>query len=162
MDDGHHQGHLLLHAGGEVGHLHLRKLVDAEAGEELLPPPVPHGGVHLVETGEKVEEVVGGKAVLQLQLAGEKADASPDLVRLPDHAGPVHHRIPAVGADEGGQQPQGRGFPRAVGAQKAENLALVGGEAEMIHRRADLLSRFFQLLLLGGQPEGLGQTLHLQ
>ena len=115
-----------------------------------------------MEGREEVEQVVGREAVLQLQLAGQKPDASPHLVRLPHNAGPVHQGVAAVWTDQRRQQPQGRGFPRAVGAQKAENLALVGGEAEMIHRRADLLSRFFQLLLLGGQPEGLGQTLHLQ
>lgn len=114
VDDGHHQGNLLLHAGRQVGHFYLGKLVDAEPGEEGGLPLLPHRRGHPVEVGKKIEEVIGGEAVLQLQLTGEKADAGTDLLRLLHHAEPIHQGIPAVGTDEGGEHTQCGGFARAV------------------------------------------------
>src|SRR5699024_7352852 len=161
VDDGDHQGDLLLHPGGEVGDRHLGEAVGAEPGKEGLPPRLPDRRVHLVEVGEEGEEVVGGEKLLQLQLAGEESDVAADLLRLAHHADAVHQGVAAVGADQGGQHPQGGGLASPVGAQQAEDLPLAGAEAQVVHRHSNFLLRPLQLLLFGREVKGLGQALDL-
>ena len=134
MHQGDHQGGLLLHAGGEVGHFDLGKLVDAETFETFLLASGGHRGLDAVQGGEEVEQVVGGEEVLQLEFAGEEAYLGAHLFGIRHHAGSVDEGVAAVGFDEGGEHAQGGGLAGAVGTQETEYLATVGGEGQIVNR----------------------------
>ena len=107
---------LLFHAGGEVGHLDLGELVDAETLKQGLLAGGGGGGVDAVEVAEEIVKIIGGEEVLKLQFAGEESDFAAHLFGLADNAAAIYPGIALVGADEGGQHAQGGGFAGTVGA----------------------------------------------
>ena len=159
MNQGNGQGGLLLHAGGEIRHLHLCKLPNAEGVKQLLFPPLPDLRRNMVELGEKVKQIVGREKLLQLQLTGEKTHPLADLLRLPGDTAAIDEGIPPVRLDQGGQNPQRRGFTCAIGSQEAKNLPLLNGEGQIPDRNLGPGSGLLQLLLLGRKAEGLLQAL---
>ena len=157
VDEGDDDAHLLLHAGGEVGHLHLGELVDAEPFEEGLLACRGGVGGHAVELAEEVVEVVGREEVLEFQLAGEEGNLGAHLLGLADDAAAVDPGVAPVGTDEGGEHAQGGGFARPVGAEEAEYLAAVGGHGQVVHGHLAALVGALDALLFSREGEGLAE-----
>ena len=97
-----------------------------------LPPPV---AVDALDAGAEVE--VLGDAHLGVEGAAFRhvADAAPHLDRVPEDIEAVDGRLAGRGGDVARQDAHGRALAGAVGAEKADDLALEHVERYVLHGR---------------------------
>ena len=128
MQDRNDDRDLLLHAGGQIGHFHLRKLRDAEALEQLFLAFLRQRRLHLMQFGKKVKQCVRRKKLFQLQLACQKADLFSYQLRLSDHACAIHQRITFIRADQCRQHAQRSRLTGPVGTEQTKDLSFISGK----------------------------------
>jgi hypothetical protein len=107
------------HAPGPVLDQPSGRVRDAERVEQLVRPR-PGGGPAVAQQPAEQHEVLpaGELLVDRRQLAGE-ADQAADRVRLGHHVVPEHAGRTRVRLDQGGQHPDRRRLPGAVGPEDA-------------------------------------------
>ena len=144
VDDGPGQAHPLFHALGERSQEPI-----ANAGEigELLDgiddrPPL--GAPHIVGPGKKVEVFVHGHVAIGGQRIGHEAHKAAGLLRIVDQRDPVHVHVALGRIVEGGHDAHGGGLARAVGADKAEDVARGKLERDVVDR-LDLAEVAFEI-----------------
>jgi hypothetical protein len=88
-----------------------------------------------------------GQPLVQRRGLREDAGALPDRLGLPAGVHPEDFRGPRRRTDEVQQDVDGGRLPRPVGPQKAEDVALLDGQIEVLKRRdvAELLRHAVQL-----------------
>jgi hypothetical protein len=90
------------------------------------------GTVHAVQA-RAVEQVLHRRQLLEeAGLHRYAVDQPPDGHRLPNHVVTEHRDLPAVGDEQGRDQPDERRLPTAVGAEHAEDLSPLYGEADVV------------------------------
>lgn len=151
----------MLHAGREIPHFYFGKRIDAEFFKQHALAFRAQVFRNAVQFAEEIEEIVGGKILLQFQLARQKSYLSAHALRLGDDIRAVQNGGSFVRSDQGRKHTERGGFSRAVRPQKPENLPLVGGKREIVHRDLQAGIRAFQLLLSGRKTKGLFQPRYL-
>ena len=108
-----------------------------DAGELHYPgrllSPVPLG--HLFQPGGKLQVLLRRHIQIQGRLLGQVADGLFGLLRLLGDAVAVHQDLPFRGAQVAGHQVHGGGFPRSIGAEESENLAVRHSKGQVVHRQ---------------------------
>ena len=113
---------LLLRAVGVRAHV-ARELFSrqAETGEQRLA----RGRRPARETGEGVERLAAGEPGPEHDVAREEADVAPPRDVAGRQPAAEHGDLAAVGPEQSEQEPDGGRLPRAVGAEEAEDLAVL-------------------------------------
>ena len=125
----------LLHAAGQ--HIHIAVALIAQANK--LEQLVDHAHALLigkaVAAGVKVQVFPGFQPVVHAEEIGHVADQLAHAAGGFAHVHPIHHRRARGGRQKRGQDAHGGAFARAVGADKAVQLAVADLYAQPVQRR---------------------------
>ncbi len=104
--------------GGTVG-----RVGQPEAHEQLVGPGGHRGAGQVREPADQPEVLAPGQVLVDRGVLTGEADAGPDGVGLAGDVEAEHLGPPAVAVDDGREDADGGGLPRAVGAEEAEHGA---------------------------------------
>jgi hypothetical protein len=88
----------------------------------------------MVEPGEQDQVLAAAEDLVDGRVLAEQADAVADLGGLADHVEAGHQGPAAVGPQQGGQDPHGRGLAGPVGPEQPTDRALGHGQVEAVQR----------------------------
>ena len=136
-----------------------------EDGRQLLDAVGDLGAVETEQSSLGCENLPPGHVLVETRLLERNADREPDIVGLGHHVESAHPGSPPGGFEQGGEHPDHRGFPGAVGAEKAIDLAGSDVEIDAVDRRevAEGAAKTFGFHgcsmggAHGGQPSGEGK-----
>ena len=133
MDQGLGQAEPLLHPLGEAVDVVVALVGQVEQFEDLADDLLAVGPGDLVGDGEEVEEFPDLHPVVDAEVVGHEADDLADGHRVVDDRMARDPPFARGGAEQGGQEPDGRALARAVGADEAEDLALADRQVQVVH-----------------------------
>ena len=90
-------------------------------------------GVHAVDIRHEIEIIHAGQALIHIEGIRHVAKAALGRDGIARHVDAVEHHAPAVRRENAGQQLDGGGFARPVGADKAEHLSFLYFHIQAIH-----------------------------
>jgi len=105
-------------------------LDEVEALEQLIGALARAQLREVVEAAHHLQVLVAREVLVDRRVLPREPDARPDPLGVLHDVEPVHLRPPGVGLEERGEDPHRRGLARAVGAEQAEDGALLGLEVE--------------------------------
>ena len=135
VDERFGQAEPLLHAAGEAVDEVVALVGEVEQLEHVADDGFAAAARDLVGDGEEVQELPDLHAVVHAEVVGHVADAFADADRVARDAVAVDGAFAGGGAEQRGQEADGRAFAGAVGADEAEHLA--GADLEIQVRHGD-------------------------
>ena len=123
------------------------KRLDAEANHHPIHRRLEPSACETLKRREIGDVLPRREIGVQVRVVRQYADPPAHRNRVRPNVDPAHTRRPAIGRENGAQDPQRGGLARAVRTQKARDLAIRGREADAL-QRLDL-------------AEALGEVLHL-
>ena len=120
-----------------------------ELHQQLLGPPTDRGPTQVVEVPDHLEVLAAGQVLVDGGVLAGQSDQAPDQAGLFGHVMSEHPGPPAVGPEDGGQNPHRGGLPGAVGSEQTEHGAFGDGEAHAVEGAYLELAREGLLQLFG-------------
>ncbi len=102
---------------------------------QLLDAVGDLGAVEAEQSPLGCENLPSGHVLVETRLLERNADREPDIVGLGHHVESAHPGASPGGFEQGGEHPDHRGLPGAVGAEKAVDLAGSDVEIDAVDRR---------------------------
>src|SRR5439155_1534464 len=117
------------------------QMLDRQLVEQSLQPLAPLGVPQRQGLEDRPDVVLHGELAEHRRLLGQVADAHPcpTVHRLRRDVPSVERDVPAVGPYQAGDHVERRGLPRPVGAEQADDLALIELHAHIVHDRTTLV-----------------------
>jgi len=138
--------HAALHAAGELAHVGLGLVGEAELGQQLVDPGVV--AAHAEVAALDAQRLAHAEEGVEHQLLRHDAQLSPRRGVVGDDIVAEHRDAAAAGARKAREDGDERRLARAVGPEQAEELALADVEAHLVQRAQRAL----------GTAKGLGDV----
>jgi hypothetical protein len=117
--------------GSRLGHGGDDLVLDLDEIGELEDGVDDAQGGHAERVGEELEVFAHGEAVVDAGVVGHVADAAAYLLRVERDVDPVDLHATGHRLEQRGHDPDGGGLAGAVGADEAEDLAVVDVEGDV-------------------------------
>ena len=116
-------------AQGQLAQGRVQEVTQVEGRDQLIQPALPPGVVDVVDVPQQQEGIANRHVPPQLRTLAEHRAQVPHVLAAVLPGGTAVHRAGAGGGGQDArQQLHGRAFARAVGADQADQLALLNGE----------------------------------
>ena len=122
------------HAAGELRDRLVRRLLQIELRQQPLGGGAGVGRPQALQPAEHPQVLGGGQVLVNRRVLAGDADQLTDAVRFAGHVHAEYPGLPVVDGQQGGEHPQGRRLPRAIGAEDAEDLALAYLKVDSVDR----------------------------
>ena len=132
VDQGVGQAQALLHATGQRVHIGVTLVSKLDQFQQLTGHAAAHVPVQTVAPGIEVQVLPDLQVPVHAEEVRHVSDQPPCLCRLPENGYAVHDGGTGNGPQERGQDPHGGGLSGAVGADKAVELSVPDGHAQVI------------------------------
>jgi len=123
-----------VHAGGEALRAPVSEVGHLQHLQDGVHPSFQLRAIQGVEATVEAKVFARGETSVEAGILNQKADAGTHPGALPAHVEPIHTGSAGRGLQHGGQQPQQRGFARAIGTQQAKDFTVMTGEGDRVHR----------------------------
>ena len=133
VDERAGDGQLLLHAAGVAADLLVGGVLQLKQRQVFFNVALAACSVHPVDIRHEIEVIHAGEAFVHVERVRDVTKAALGRDGIARHVDAVEHNTPAVGRKDAGEQLDGGGFAGAVGANKAEHLALLDLHIQAIH-----------------------------